>query len=242
MKKQLVIASITLASLSSFSQGSLEIFALGSTDEISGTTYDYVSGEEDQEKKFQVKNVGDSDLNTRIERVKIMELDMTGDALCWGINCYSEGFVTPDDPFLSPDPVMVYAHPDSSTVLFTYHHTNDIAGCAQYRYYVINHSTEERLDSIDVHFCSTVSLEEEQGIEVTIFPNPADELITFKLAEKEPNTMVEIYNAVGEKVQAKQLNELVNEVDLTSLPNGVYYYSLLRDGKAVKTEKLVVQH
>lgn len=222
----------------------IEIYLPGETDDISGTTIELDSEEGTLHQEFDVKNVGDATLDLRITRVKITELAGTEDYLCWGTDaitgaCYPADVVAPVNPWTTPESTALM--PDSLGWLSVYHETNDISGCAQYRYYIID-ETDARLDSVDVLSCSTVSIEEDVKVEVTVYPNPVSELLNVRLENDMNNVNFTLYNVLGDVVMSSKLNSGVNTLSVSSLPNGVYFYSILKKGNVVETKKLVIRH
>jgi hypothetical protein len=236
MKRIIIGLGLMTFTLGASAQG-LEVYIASETEDVSGTTVEDVDG--DLEAVFVVKNVSDSPVVIAVERVKLIVLEGTGDYLCWAEQCYDETDVAPFDPYLNPDEALLES--DSSEVLISYHVTHEIAGCASYRYYFID-AGDVRRDSLDVLFCSTVSIDENQGLDITIFPNPVSEILTVSLDRITDNVGFELYNVLGDVVMTKNLIQGQNYLNVQALPNGVYFYSIMQEGNAVETKKLVVRH
>ncbi|MEG2509849.1 MAG: T9SS type A sorting domain-containing protein, partial [Chryseobacterium sp.] len=66
------------------------------------------------------------------------------------------------------------------------------------------------------------------------YPNPASEEVYFKNAE---NANVMIYNAEGKML--KQIKNNQNAVDVSDLPEGVYFITAEKQGNFTKTKKLI---
>mgnify|MGYP000343419055 CR=1 FL=1 len=243
MKKIVTCLGLMAFSFGASAQG-IEIFLPEEDTDISGTVYELSSEESDMHQEFDVKNVSGGELTLRIERFKVIELEGTEDYLCWGANpetgaCYSASLVSPENPFVTPD-----SSPLGDGLrgwLSTYHVSHDISGCAQYRYYVIN-EWGDRLDSVDVRYCSTVSIEEDTKIEVSVYPNPATEIVNISLNEDSKNVSFSLYNVLGDVVLSTKLVAGTNTVKVGALPNGMYFYSILKEGDVIETKKLVVRH
>jgi len=58
-------------------------------------------------------------------------------------------------------------------------------------------------------------------LKIQIFPNPATDKITIKIQDPEEYNIV-IYNALGEILIQKNINEVANEIDVSALTKGVY--------------------
>ncbi len=244
MRKLITLFSLGFLAFSGQAQG-IEIFLTGEDVDVSGTVVNIDGPEGDMHQDFDVKNISGGTLTLRIERVKIIELAGTEDYLCWGANpetgsCYSATFVAPLNPFISPDASDM--EDGSSGWLSTHHTTLGVSGCAQYRYYVID-ETDARLDSVDLMFCSTVGIEEENlSVEVKAFPNPASNVLNVNLANGGQNVKFELVNVLGESVVNLTLSEGQNAINVDKLPNGIYFYSIVKNGTILETKKLMVKH
>lgn len=230
-------------SLGANAQG-IEIYLMGETVDISGTTIELDSESGTLHQEFDVKNVSDVTIDLRVMRVKVVEFAGTEGYLCWGTDtitgaCYPAGVVSPENPWTTPDSAELMA--DSLGWLSTYHETNGVSGCAQYRYYLIDNA-DVRLDSVDVIYCSTVSIEEDVKVEVTVYPNPVSKLLNVKLENDLNNVNFTLYNVLGDVVMSSKLNAGVNTLGVEKLPNGVYFYSIQKKGGVVETKKLVIRH
>jgi hypothetical protein len=244
MKKIITSLSLFAITMGTSAQG-IEIYLQGGAEEISGTVVEFADGGELMHQEFDVKNVSGATLTLIVERVKILELAGTQDFLCWGANaetgaCYSAGVVSPENPFITPDESEMAA--DSVGWLSTYHQANGIVGCAQYRYYIVDTTGHTRLDSVDVLFCSTVSIEEDIKVTVSVYPNPAAKFVNVLMDNDLNNVAFRLYNILGEAFITERLNAGTNEIALNELPNGVYFYSILKEGDIIETKKLIVRH
>lgn len=243
MKKIVTCLGLFAITMGASAQG-IEIYLPDGEDIVSGTTIELNAADENMHQEFDVKNVSGATLNLRIERIKITELEGTQDYLCWGANpetgaCYSAGAVSPENPFVTPDDSDL--DDGNRGWLATYHVTNGFDGCAQYRYYVID-EIDARLDSVDVMYCSTVSIEEDVKVEVSVYPNPASDFVNVTMVNEHNNVNFTLYNILGDAVLTANLNAGTNEVALDKLPNGVYFYSILKEGNILETKKLIVRH
>ena len=85
------------------------------------------------------------------------------------------------------------------------------------------------------------------GIEMTVFPNPSRGQITVQLNQKAgQDYKLRLSNIIGQSVRTIALKPELTiaglPLDLSDLPTGVYFYSLLVDGKAITTKRLVLQN
>lgn len=76
--------------------------------------------------------------------------------------------------------------------------------------------------------------------DVKVFPNPANDFVTFQIDGLENGNVV-ISSITGQEVVNTSLNG-VTKVDVSALNNGVYIYKISNsNGELVKTSKLVIQ-
>lgn len=85
------------------------------------------------------------------------------------------------------------------------------------------------------------------GIDLTVFPNPAHGQVTVKLEQKAGiDYKLRLSNIIGQEVRTIALKPELTAaglpLDLSDLRTGVYFYSLLVDGKVASTKRLVLQN
>jgi len=87
-------------------------------------------------------------------------------------------------------------------------------------------------------FVDEVSLEYPSGIEqslmpdvsIKVYPNPANDYVTFELGERVSNGMIEIFTVEGKLVRTCIMNDIKSTVRINGLASGTYYFNL-REGK-----------
>ncbi|WP_375415891.1 T9SS type A sorting domain-containing protein [uncultured Hymenobacter sp.] len=86
------------------------------------------------------------------------------------------------------------------------------------------------------------------GGTLSLFPNPSQGLITVRLMGPQlgPYYQLRLRNIIGQEVRTIALRpELMGAtglpLDLSDLPAGLYFYSLLVDNRAVLTKRLTLQ-
>lgn len=244
MKKFFTSISLVALALGANAQ-TLEIRLPGGAEDVSGTMIEVVSGSFEISQEFEVKNVSGGALDLRIVRVKLEKLAGTKDYICWGGsaldgNCYPASDVSVVDPYITPDAANI-ADGDNGWMI-VYHVPEDIAGCASYRYFVID-PADTKLDSIDVQFCSTLSVEKQEKLFLSVFPNPAANYINIELSNaNSANLKVQLFNIVGEIVLEREITSGINKFSVATLPNGVYFYSILTNQNVLETKKIVIKH
>lgn len=84
------------------------------------------------------------------------------------------------------------------------------------------------------------------GIEISVYPNPSHGQVTVKLEQKAgQNYQLRLSNIIGQEVRTVALKPELTAgmtLDLSDLRTGVYFYSLLVDGKIASTKRLVLQN
>jgi hypothetical protein len=101
---------------------------------------------------------------------------------------------------------------------------------------------DERLDSVDVLYTSTVSVKENAKIQISVYPNPAVNNVNITVQNETGNLKFTLFNVLGEAIINTKLYEGQNTVAVDKLTNGVYFYTIYKDGAVVETKKLVVKH
>lgn len=72
-----------------------------------------------------------------------------------------------------------------------------------------------------------------------VYPIPADDVINIICEQGFNDEVVKIYDFMGRIVLERMLNNSTEKVDVSQLPNGVYYLFLPRDGEKVR---VIVRH
>lgn len=89
--------------------------------------------------------------------------------------------------------------------------------------------------------CS-VGINELNFLEISIYPNPTDNLIhiDFDLSTNSVNAEFELLNITGKIILKKSLNQLSTQIDLSNYPKGMYFVKVESDKKAM-IQKIVYQ-
>lgn len=82
-----------------------------------------------------------------------------------------------------------------------------------------------------------VGIEELEELSISLYPNPASELIT---VETEEYLIYMMYDMSGRLVDQNDLNPGINTIDVTSYSRGTYTISFIRNGTQAKNIKLIV--
>lgn len=107
-------------------------------------------------------------------------------------------------------------------------------GCEKYRYYVRNGTTV--VDSIDIHYCATLSLKESVAPLVSMYPNPSGG--SFHVSGAGEVSGIEVYDLSGRPV-AVEFNGSV--LTMREPQNGYYIVRISFVNGAVRSECITVQ-
>jgi hypothetical protein len=80
---------------------------------------------------------------------------------------------------------------------------------------------------------------------VTAFPNPANDIVSFKTSGAEKTAAsIQLFDIAGNKIREARMSEVsgLMSMDTADLPEGVYFYRAYEDSKAVQTQRLIISH
>ncbi len=85
------------------------------------------------------------------------------------------------------------------------------------------------------------------ALALSLFPNPSRGYVTVQLRQRPgPDYKLRISNVIGQEIRSVGLRPDLTTaglpLNLTDLPGGVYFYSLLVDGKVASTKRLILQN
>lgn len=154
--------------------------------------------------------------------------------ICWGGLCYAP---SPINEWTSDPGIVENAE---AGVLSTYISTPN-EGSSHYRYYVSTDGSTF-IDSVDivVEVVLGTSVNAENSVEIEIYPNPAQNYLTVKMNNIEKAELI-IYDATGKMVLINTLDQNMNALDISSLSEGCYYYTI-RDMESnyIKRDALII--
>lgn len=174
-----------------------------------------------------------------IKREKLEE--WTGlDQICDDNLCYNGTSTT---FYTTPQPVTV--NPGDTSLLKPQVQPNGDSFCAIYRYFIVDGFGIE-IDSVDVKYVvgtaneCFLSTEEEIVPDFTVYPNPAKDELTISFDGNTADYGLKIVDILGNVVY-DEASITAYKIDISHLNSGVYFYSLVKEGEAIKTQRLVVK-
>ncbi len=200
----------------------------------------YVYGDTSlQSSSVKIVNTGTSTISAKVSQNAFSAVPGHVTYFCWGVICY------PPTVTVSLTPV-VLAPGDTTTSFIGYLHPTGITGVSEVTYNFFNEADESDSLSLIVTYDITLTgidnIEREASLS-DASPNPAAGLtsISYDLNTSK-NAKLVIYNILGSVVKEESLDTKQGTVILSTsgLNSGIYYYSILADGKLLPAKKLIV--
>lgn len=241
MNKLYTAALFSLMAISSFSQN-IEIHKNGVLVVSPTLTIDSASTVEYADSYYYLVNTTGAALDVTWSRTRLAHASsIVEDQICDMILCF-----TADDQTIYNRPLTFSIPAGDSSVFQPKVWPGDVAACAIYTYKIYS-GLGNLEDSIQIKFrfdgqdCF-LSNEEEKSITFSAYPNPATNNLNVQLQTNGNNVQLVLYNVIGEKVLVRTLNDGLNSIDIETLNNGVYFYSVLKNNDVIETKKLVIRH
>ncbi len=189
---------------------------------------------------MQIRNLGTEDISVIVEKEIIEDLEGVINFFCWG-SCFAP------DVFVSTRPVTVAAGTVTEEEALSFHALYDegINGKVQIRYIAYQEGQPEERITINVVFNKSGVGVADNTCPTTMgkaYPNPASSLVHFDCSFDGSLTAV-VYNLLGQEVLRQDLNTNNGQMTLSvaDLQEGIYFCTLLVNGRASATEKFVVK-
>ena len=183
-------------------------------------------------------------MNIKVARKEISLIEGTFSQICWAGLCYSPTVDT------SVNYQLVAAGGVSDDEDFSGHYApNGHIGTSIVEFKFYNMDDPSVNVSVVVKFwASPQSISEDAmkgGSISEIYPNPATNYVNldFNLTPSVKQAKVRVINLLGSVVKEVEIEKGTNQLklDVSSLDNGVYFYSVLINGDTYKTKKLVIR-
>lgn len=189
--------------------------------------------------EMQIRNLSSNDIGVIVAKEVIEDLEGTMNYFCWGM-CFSSSV------FVSPEAITVAAN-SLNTEPLSFHTMFDenVFGYVVVRYYAYDERHPEDRVSIDVKFhkSGTGVADNSRPLEMSqAYPNPASSMVHFNYAFDGALTAV-VYNLLGQEVLRQDLNDSFGKMSLSvaDLNDGIYFCTMMANGRALATQKFVVK-
>jgi len=173
------------------------------------------------------------------KKVEVSMVSGTASLFCWGL-CFAPNV------FVSPDPITINGNSTNDADFSGHYLPSGIPGMSVIRY--VFYDERNPADSV----CANINFQAyplgistpSEKASVSVYPNPASGNVTFSYASQDAATSLVIRNLLGGMVKEIALSGTSGKVAFNTgdLPSGIYFYSLIVNGNAASTKKLVVKH
>ena len=186
---------------------------------------------------MQLRNLTSNDMNVIIEKEVIETLEGTINSFCWGM-CYGP------DTYISPEAVTVLANSlNTDDLSFHNIYDEDVYGYVVVRYYAYDeHNPDERISIIVKFHKSGEGVNDNTQTMGQAYPNPASSTVSFDYSF-DGNLTAVVYNIVGQEVLRQDLNASNGQMSFSvaDLNDGIYFCTMLVNGRASTTQKFIVK-
>lgn len=186
---------------------------------------------------MQIRNLTSNDMGVIIEKEVIEDLEGTINNFCWGL-CFGP------DTYVSPDPVTVMAN-SLNTDELSFHtlFNEDVFGYVVVKYSAYDERHPDERVSIIVKFHkSGEGVNDNTQTMGQAYPNPASSMVSFDYSF-DGNLTAVVYNIVGQEVLRQDLNASNGQMSFSvaDLNDGIYFCTMLVNGRAFTTQKFIVK-
>lgn len=190
-----------------------------------------------------VKNTTSTEMpNVYVRRSMNQEVANTSNSFCFGINCY-------------PPSVSQSAIPDTAKVgiinksFYADYYPDGNGGLTSITFEFFDNITfgtpVSAKATIEFHI-SANSVKEDKLVFKGPYPNPASQITNFEynLPSSTNSARLIIRNSLGVEVENSNLDNQSGKksINVSGYPSGIYFYTLVVDGKIIQSKKIIVKH
>ena len=245
MKKNIyAIILLTIGSFFTAKAQSIQIIDTSGTPSVAQPSYTIsVDADSSNARLFWVKNVTSSPVNIQLKSYVVSNLGGDLISYCIGTQCHSAG-----QPATANTAIPANGTLTNNGLLLDF---TDFAGTGYSQVlYTLFNPVHPTTDSVSIMI--TYKITAASGIKLNtsnysisnISPNPASNNVSlnYDLKNTTQPASIKIYNMLGTLVKTVSLDTYSNntKIDITSLEGGMYFYSVIIGGNAVKTSRLIV--
>lgn len=187
-----------------------------------------------------IKNTSNVVKEVKFKKIEKVLVQDSENSFCFAGQCY--------DPTIYISPTFVTVQPNEiDTTCKPEYNSNGRSGTSQIVYVFFDKNNINDSVSVTVNYTTSTSIETQNRLQteyIKAFPNPCNSTVTFgyKVKPQAVSSQIVISNIIGEKLETINLynkNDLEKEINISHLQSGIYFYSLISDGKILETHKLV---
>lgn len=233
MKKIYTFLILLIPSLFAFSQNSLRLHYNNNLLANDDSIYFFMDSSQytAQYVQLAVENISDNNLNVKVKKTEISVVPGTENSFCW-VQCYDTSVL------VSTKYITIPAHSINSDDFYGEYYPKGHLGTSiiRYTFFDMNNATDSA-SMIAVYVATPVGIEElAENNNLLLYPNPTSGIANLNL-DFGKNVTIEIFNSLGAKVL--QENIISNSIDLSLLPEGIYYYRI-KENNQIKTNNVLV--
>lgn len=193
--------------------------------------------------EIDVTNSSTSSIEVKVTKIENYLIQGSSCYYCWGA-CY------PPNVYTSPLSITIGAG-QTNTTDFSGHYGaagNFGVSSVSFMFFDMNHPADNV--TVEILFnAGTVGLSEKNPSSTPILscnPNPANEysIMTYSVSQEIANPELKIVSLTGTIVASQLLESNSGSIQISTatLPNGIYFVSLVKDNKTLLSKKIIVNH
>ena len=189
--------------------------------------------------EMNIQNSSDGEMNIYCKKIHVSVMDETMNVFCWGM-CFGP------DTYVSPSPLTIAAGETTADGIFSGHYMpGGVEGPTTVQYVFFDEANPNDSSYVTVRYVGGFTgLNNFENQVSEIYPNPATDYSTidFNLNYNTSASII-LTDLTGSRVKEISLegNRGSAIIDVNDLYSGVYFYTIITDGQALKTGKLVVK-
>lgn len=244
MKRNLLFYTLLLQATFLLGQGSLQLFDHDNNEFVNGQNHVIVVNpavSETVSPELFAKNISANDIEIKIRLEEVSLPIGTSNFFCGLGSCFVPGTTETPNAFPIPAGQLIV----NEGVFSSHYQANGVVENAVLRFTFFNIADLNDTISVSFTFDGTTTAigDINSNLAVDAYPNPAQDLVKIDLSELNiKQGTVEIYNALGKLSYSQKFNgDSSLNINLESLPRGVYLYRIKSQGNYSITSKLILK-
>lgn len=246
--KRLLLLAFSAISISHAAQSSFLVTDPNTGSAASSHYYFYVgAGDPTVVLEFPVTNTSNSTKSVSLRKTVLQNPAGQDIFFCFGSNCYTPATFVAAPVNLNAGQSLPYTQTGVTYYgARTEFDANGVLGLSVVRYTVFDSLNVSDSINITISYEVTptgIKAASRPAFVANATPNPASSAVTFNYnLNGATNANLKIYNSLGNVVKTVALSPGAKnmQLDVSSLGEGFYFYSLVADGQAVSTRRLVI--